>query len=183
MATVMLMVSIESLLTSLIKKVEIIPNIIPRMMAPIVSYKNSITIYKGSIFYPFTSYKLIVSNTMHVPSLNKLSPSIRELNFLGAPAYFSKASTATVSVQDSTDPNIKASGMLKKESSNPMMYLRLIIIRIALTNTDGKAKMKIWTDCFLKMYQSELNAPSKISGGKKMISIPLGSMSDMVMMD
>lgn len=33
-----------------------------------------------------------------------------ELNFLGAPASFNKAKTATVSVQDSTDPNINASG-------------------------------------------------------------------------
>jgi len=30
------------------------------------------------------------------------------LNFLGAPAYFSKAKTATVSVHDNTEPNIKA---------------------------------------------------------------------------
>ena len=35
-----------------------------------------------------------------------------ELNFLGAPASLSKASTATVSVHDNTDPNIKASGQL-----------------------------------------------------------------------
>lgn len=45
---------------------------------------------------------------MQVPSLNKLSPSIKELNFLGAPAYLSKAKTATVSVHDNTEPNIKA---------------------------------------------------------------------------
>ena len=49
---------------------------------------------------------------MHVPSLNKLYPSIRELNFLGAPAYFNNAKTATVSVHDNTDPNIKAYGQL-----------------------------------------------------------------------
>lgn len=29
----------------------------------------------------------------------------------------------------------------------------------ALTRTEGKARMKIWTACFLKMYQSELKAP------------------------
>ena len=33
------------------------------------------------------------------------------------------------------------------------------------------------------MYQSELKAPSKISGGKKMRSIPLGSISEMVVME
>ena len=49
---------------------------------------------------------------MHVPSLNKLYPSIRELNFRGAPAYFNNAKTATVSVHDNTDPNIKAYGQL-----------------------------------------------------------------------
>lgn len=76
------------------------------------------TIVRGGIFSPLTSSKLIVSKTIHVPSLNKLSPSINELNFLGAPAYLSKAKTATVSVHESTEPNIKASGMLKKESSN-----------------------------------------------------------------
>lgn len=64
-----------------------------------------------------------------------------------------------------------------------MMNFRLNIIIKALTKTDGKAKMKIWTDCFLKMYQSELKAPSKISGGKKMRSIPLGSISEMVVME
>jgi len=45
---------------------------------------------------------------MQDPSLNKLSPSMRELNFLGAPASLSRARTATVSVQESTDPNINA---------------------------------------------------------------------------
>jgi hypothetical protein len=33
---------------------------------------------------------------------------MRELNFLGAPAYFNRARTATVSVHDRTEPNINA---------------------------------------------------------------------------
>jgi hypothetical protein len=45
---------------------------------------------------------------MQLPSLIRLSPYIKDLNFLGAPAYFNKANTATVSVQDKTEPNIKA---------------------------------------------------------------------------
>ena len=53
----------------------------------------------------------------------------------------------------------------------------------ALTKTEGNAKMNICTDCFLKMYQSELKAPSKISGGKKRRRIPLGSIYEIVMMD
>mgnify|MGYP006869349354 CR=1 FL=1 len=64
------------------------------------------------MFPPFTSSKLIVSKTIQVPSLNKLYPSIKELNFFGAPASLSNAKTATVSVQESTDPNINAYGML-----------------------------------------------------------------------
>ncbi len=118
-----------------------------------------------------------------MPSLNKLSPSIKELNFLGAPAYFSKANTATVSVHDKTDPNMNASGMLKKESSNWMMNLRLNMMTKALTKTEGNARMKICTDCLRKMYQSELKAPSKINGGRKMMRIPRGSICEMAMID
>ena len=103
-------VNIESRLTRLIKNVDITPNNTPRIIAPIVSYKNSLTIYKGGMSPPLTSYKDIVSKTIHVPSLNKLYPYIKELNFFGAPAYFSRASTATVSVHDNTDPNMNAYG-------------------------------------------------------------------------
>ena len=84
----------------------------PRMMAPIVNSRNNWQIPRMGGFYPFTICKLMVNKTMHVPSLNKLSPSMSDLNFLGAPAYLSKANTATVSVHDSTDPNIKASDQL-----------------------------------------------------------------------
>jgi hypothetical protein len=48
----------------------------------------------------------------------------------------------------------------------------------ALTNTDGKARMKICTACFLKTYQSELKELSKIRGGKKMRRMPRGSMPE-----
>lgn len=61
---------------------------------------------------PFTNSKLIVNRTMQVPSLKRLSPSINELNFRGAPASFSRARTATVSVHDNTEPNINAYGQL-----------------------------------------------------------------------
>jgi len=36
------------------------------------------------------------------------SPSIKELNFLEAPASFNNAKTATVSVHDRIEPNMKA---------------------------------------------------------------------------
>lgn len=106
----MFIVKIESFLTSFIKNNEIIPNMIPKTIAPIVSSKKEIPIWRGCIGPPFTNYKLIVNKTIQVPSLNKLYPSISELNFLGAPASFNIANTATVSVHDSTDPNIKAEG-------------------------------------------------------------------------
>lgn len=73
-----------------------------------VSYRNSWPIFNGGGAEPLTNYKLIVNKTMHVPSLNRLSPSISELNFLGAPASLSSAKTATVSVQERTEPNINA---------------------------------------------------------------------------
>ncbi len=155
----MLIVKMESFFTSLIKNVEIIPKMTPRTIAPMVSSRNSMTIYSGCISPPLTSSRLMVSNTIHVPSLNKLSPYINELNFFGAPAYFNNANTATVSVHDKTDPNMNASGMLKKESSNCIMNFRLNMIANALTSTDGNARMNICTDCLRKMYQSELKAP------------------------
>lgn len=84
------------------------PNITPSTMAPTVSYRNSCTILRGGGLDPFTNYRLIVNSTMHDPSLNKLSPSMSELNLRGAPAYFNSAKTATVSVHESTEPNINA---------------------------------------------------------------------------
>jgi hypothetical protein len=106
----MFKVRIESRLTKFIKNVEITPNTTPRIIAPIVSYKNSLTIYKGGMLPPFTNYNDIVNKTIHVPSLKRLSPSISELNFFGAPASFSNANTATVSVHDKTEPNMNAYG-------------------------------------------------------------------------
>lgn len=48
----------------------------------------------------------------------------------------------------------------------------------ALISTEGKAKIKICTACFLKTYQSELNELSKISGGRKINKIPRGSIPE-----
>jgi hypothetical protein len=57
------------------------------------------------------------------------------------------------------------------------------MIKKALINTEGKANIKIWVACFLKMYQSELKAPSKIKGGKKIRRMPCGLISEMIVMD
>lgn len=48
----------------------------------------------------------------------------------------------------------------------------------ALTRTEGNASMNIWTACFRKTYQSELNELSKMRGGKKIKRIPLGSIPE-----
>lgn len=53
----------------------------------------------------------------------------------------------------------------------------------ALSKTEGKAKINIWYDCFLNIYQSELNAPSKIKGGRNISNIPLGFIYDIVFID
>lgn len=57
------------------------------------------------------------------------------------------------------------------------------IMTKALTNTAGKANMKICIDCFLKIYQSELKELSKIRGGRKMSRIPRGSIDDICLID
>lgn len=53
---------------------DIIPNITPNTIAPIVNSKNAMPIWRGCIGPPLTNYKLIVSKTIQVPSLNKLYP-------------------------------------------------------------------------------------------------------------
>jgi hypothetical protein len=80
----------------------------PNKIAPSVSYKNNYPMNKAGGIFPFTNSKLMVNRIIQDPSLSKLSPSIKELNFRGAPASFRRASTATVSVQDNTDPNMNA---------------------------------------------------------------------------
>jgi hypothetical protein len=47
-------------------------------------------------------------------------------------------------------------------------------IKVALNNTHGKAKIKIYPNCFFNECVSELNPPSKIRSGKKIIKIPYG---------
>lgn len=97
-----------SFLNSLMISVAIIPNKTPRTIAPPVSSTNKEPICKTLMVPPLHNYKLMVNKIIQVPSFSKLSPSIKELNFLGAPDYLSNARTATVSVQDKIAPNIKA---------------------------------------------------------------------------
>lgn len=170
----------ELCLTLFIRWAEIKPKTHPKTMAPRVNQKNNRMINIGGGGLPLTNYKLIVNRIIHVPSLNKLYPSINELNFRGAPAYFNKAKTATVSVHERTDPNIKASGHVYQLSSYWMIALIENIMKEAPTSTAGNAKIKICVACFLNMYQSELNPLSNIKGGKNINKIPLGSIVDIV---
>lgn len=57
------------------------------------------------------------------------------------------------------------------------------MIREAPMRTAGKASRNICVACFLKMYQSELNPLSNMSGGKNSNRIPLGSILDTAVMD
>lgn len=53
----------------------------------------------------------------------------------------------------------------------------------APTSTAGNASINICTDCFLKMYQSELKELSKMRGGRKISNMPCGSMDDICLID
>lgn len=58
------------------------------------------------------------------------------------------------------------------------MHLIDIMMMKALMSTDGKARMKICEACLRKTYQSELKELSKMSGGRKIRRIPLGSIPE-----
>lgn len=64
-----------------------------------------------------------------------------------------------------------------------MMAFIEIMMREAPIRTAGKASKNICVACFLKMYQSELNPLSNMSGGKKINRIPLGSILDTASID
>ena len=63
-----------------------------------------------------------------------------------------------------------------------MTFIENMMMR-APTSTAGKANINIWMDCFLKIYQSELNELSKIRGGKNINSIDLGSIKEIFLID
>ncbi len=97
----MFTVKISSLFIFFNQKEAIAPKMEPKSIPPKVKLKKSPTIDKGPIYSPpflvaFTISLAISNKTMQVPSLNKLSPSIKLFNFFGAPTSFSKAKTATI---------------------------------------------------------------------------------------
>eukprot|EP00351_Strombidinopsis_sp_SopsisLIS2011_P002974 CAMPEP_0116876562 /NCGR_PEP_ID=MMETSP0463-20121206/8473_1 /TAXON_ID=181622 /ORGANISM="Strombidinopsis sp, Strain SopsisLIS2011" /LENGTH=69 /DNA_ID=CAMNT_0004523229 /DNA_START=3223 /DNA_END=3432 /DNA_ORIENTATION=- len=54
---------------------------------------------------PSTNFNTTKKTTIAVPSLSKLSPSIKVANLLEAPSSLSKATTATGSVAETIAPN------------------------------------------------------------------------------
>lgn len=58
-----------------------------------------------------------------------------------------------------------------------------VIMNKALRKTEGNARIRIWIDCFLKMYQSALKALSKINGGKKINKMLWGFIFDTATID
>lgn len=116
----------------------------------------------------------IQKSTIHEPSFKRDSPSIRELNLLGAPTSLRRARTAIVSVHERIEPNIKAPLYVQQESSYYRINLMLMRRNIEEKSTQGKARNKICPPYFLKVCQSLLNPPSKIRMGKKIIRRPRG---------
>jgi len=104
------------------------------------------------------------NTTIAVPSLRRLSPSIRVASLLEAPSSFKSTTTATGSVAEAIDPNRREASQVKTP-----VYYRIYVIMSALKNVAtisiGPAMMSTWPISTLNICQSELNADSKISAG------------------
>lgn len=107
---------------------------------------------------PLTKFKKRVKKTIAVPSLSRDSPSTRVLNLTLAPNYFKRATTATGSVADRTQPRVSASYQLSSSSGYSKIILKQKAIRIAPQRTPGPARVKILTKDFLKTCHSQLKA-------------------------
>ena len=70
--------------------------------------KKFTTIYQIPLDSPLMILTDIIMRIMQVASLINDSPSIKDLNFYGAPTSLSRATTAAVSVHESMDPIKKA---------------------------------------------------------------------------
>lgn len=95
------------------------------------------------------------------------------VSLLEAPSSLRIAITATGSVAEIINPKRREMSQLK----SPLLmiiYFITIAVRIAQTRSIGPARMRILTSCFLNMNQSQLNAESKMRGGKKRRRIRFG---------
>jgi len=95
-----------------------------------------------------------VNRTVAVPSLSRLSPSIKVLSFLEAPSSFSNATTATGSVADTIDPNTREP-VNPELSFSGTMFSRIAAVTKAPTKRMGPASNRICASYFLKRCQSE----------------------------
>jgi len=95
---------------------------------------------------------------MAVPSFSKDYPSTKVLNLTLAPNSLSKATTATGSVADKTQPRAQASYQLRSDYPYPKITLKIKAIIIAPQRTPGPAKSKMFNIDFLNTCQSQLKA-------------------------
>jgi hypothetical protein len=71
---------------------------------PIERLKKLIRIAKKPLEVPLMILTEMMMSIIQVASLMSDSPSIKDLNFCGAPTSFKRATTAAVSVQERIDP-------------------------------------------------------------------------------
>lgn len=81
----------------------------PNKGPPIDIRTKLVTTPSTVALYPLTRLMKSMKKTIAVPSLSSDSPSTRRLNCMLAPSSFNKATTATGSVADSTQPRVQAS--------------------------------------------------------------------------
>jgi hypothetical protein len=84
------------------------PNNKPNRGPPRETLTKLVITYNGDATYPFARFMNSMKKTIAVPSFNSDSPSTRVLNLTLAPNYFNKATTATGSVADNTQPRVRA---------------------------------------------------------------------------
>ena len=114
--------------------------------------------------------------TIAVPSLRRDSLSIRVLKRLPPPNSFNKETTATGSVAQMTEPNIKETYQSQLPNPIPRYFIPMAIaalIQIA-TIIPGTAIKKAFQKDFLKVWTSKSNAASKIKVGRKTYNIISG---------
>jgi hypothetical protein len=116
---------------------------------------------KTVVVYPLTKLIKSMKKTIAVPSFNKDYPSTRVLNFTLAPRSFRRATTATGSVAESTQPKAQASYQVKSSSPYPKMLLNMKAIMMAPHKTPGPASRRMLSIDFLKTCQSQLKAKDK----------------------
>ena len=134
------------------------PITIPKMGPPIETLTKLTMTPEIVAVYPLTNFIKTIKNTMAVPSLRRDSPSTKVLNLTLAPNSLSKATTATGSVAESTQPKAQASNQVRSSSPYNKIPLKMKAMRKAPKSTPGPAKTKMLNMDLLKTCQSQLYA-------------------------